>query len=212
MDRLDTVVGPENWQDRYEVHGPRVIGYLSVRINDEWITKADGAGDTQVEAEKGGLSDALKRSAVKWGIGRYLYDLGNVWVECEQRGRSTIIKPGQEKKLIAALNALHSAQPAADRAKPDSVQDTGDAMRKATEAKWLAERKRSVPMADGDSERIKRTLQEGMDLAETLDDWNGFIADNQDNISFLIDSHYLEFKWTATNKRNALNNKARAHG
>lgn len=115
MDRLDSVVGPENWQDRYEVHGSRVICYLSIRINAEWVTKADGAGDTNVEAEKGGLSDALKRAAVKWGIGRYLYDLGNVWVECETRGRSTVIKKGQNAKLIEALNALKPINWATER-------------------------------------------------------------------------------------------------
>jgi hypothetical protein len=83
MERLDQVCGAPDWQDRYEVHGGRVICYLSIRVNDEWITKADGAGDTQVEAEKGGLSDAFKRAAVKWGIGRYLYDLEAPWVPCE---------------------------------------------------------------------------------------------------------------------------------
>jgi len=83
MDRLDSVCGSENWQDRYEFSGARTICYLSIRINDEWISKADGAGDTDVEAEKGAISDALKRAAVKWGIGRYLYDMGNVWVPCQ---------------------------------------------------------------------------------------------------------------------------------
>ena len=83
MDRLDSVCGSENWQDRYEFSGARTICYLSIRIDGEWISKADGAGDTDVEAEKGAISDALKRAAVKWGIGRYLYDMGNVWVPCQ---------------------------------------------------------------------------------------------------------------------------------
>jgi hypothetical protein len=83
MDRLDAVLGAENWQDRYEFHGVRTICYLSIRIEDEWITKGDGAGDSDVEAEKGAISDALKRAAVKWGIGRYLYDLSSPWVPCE---------------------------------------------------------------------------------------------------------------------------------
>lgn len=83
MDRLDAVCGPENWQDRYEFHGPRTVCYLSIRVGDEWITKADGAGDSDVEAEKGAISDALKRAAVKWGIGRYLYALETPWVPCE---------------------------------------------------------------------------------------------------------------------------------
>lgn len=83
MERLDSVVGPTDWQDRYEFHGTRTICYLSIRVGDEWITKADGAGDTDVEGEKGAISDALKRAAVKWGIARYLYDMPAPWVPCE---------------------------------------------------------------------------------------------------------------------------------
>ena len=76
MDRLDEVVGPENWKDEY-APGPDggVICGLSLRIEDEWITKWDGAENTDFEAIKGGLSDAFKRAGYKWGIGRYLYRL-----------------------------------------------------------------------------------------------------------------------------------------
>ncbi len=117
MDRLDAVCGSENWQDRYEFHGPRTVCYLSIRIGDQWVTKADGAGDSDVEAEKGAISDALKRAAVKWGIGRYLYDLGNIWVDLEPAGRSVRIKKDQYVKLQAALNkqfgpGLETATPA----------------------------------------------------------------------------------------------------
>lgn len=83
MDRLDSVIGAADWQDRYEFSGARTICYLSIKINDEWVTKADGAGDTDVEAEKGAISDAFKRAAVKWGIGRYLYSMPAPWVPCE---------------------------------------------------------------------------------------------------------------------------------
>ena len=88
MNRLDEVCGPGGWQDRYEFHGARTVCYLSIRDQmGDWITKADGAGDTDVEAEKGGISDAFKRAAVKWGIGRYLYDLDAPWVPCESYER-----------------------------------------------------------------------------------------------------------------------------
>ena len=60
--RLDEVVGIENWQDRYEEVSGRLMCYLSIRVEGEWITKADGAGDTNIEGEKGGISDALKRA------------------------------------------------------------------------------------------------------------------------------------------------------
>lgn len=105
MERLDTVVGPANWQDRYEFHGKRSLCYLSIRVDGEWITKADGAGDSDVESEKGAISDALKRAAVKWGIGRYLYDLSSPWVDIESAGRSYRIKPSERSKLVAAAKA-----------------------------------------------------------------------------------------------------------
>jgi len=82
MDRLDTVVGSENWQDSYSVVGGTTICTLSLKLNGEWISKSDGSGGTDVEAVKGGLSDAFKRACVKWGIARYLYGLKETWGEC----------------------------------------------------------------------------------------------------------------------------------
>lgn len=84
MDRLDNVCGPENWQSRYvETAKGRVLCEIGIKVGDEWVWKSDGAGDTAVEGEKGGISDALKRAAVQWGIGRYLYRLDAVWAPCE---------------------------------------------------------------------------------------------------------------------------------
>lgn len=84
MDRLDEVCGPAGWQDEYEVtNNGLIICRIGIRIGDEWVWKSDGAGETAVEGKKGGMSDALKRCAVKWGIGRYLYRLDSPWVKCE---------------------------------------------------------------------------------------------------------------------------------
>jgi hypothetical protein len=73
MQRLDEAVGCENWKDEYVFIGSRNMCKLSVRIGDEWVYKMDGAADTNIEGEKGGISDAFKRAAVKWGVGRELY-------------------------------------------------------------------------------------------------------------------------------------------
>ncbi|QTA82727.1 DNA repair protein Rad52/59/22 domain-containing protein [Desulfonema limicola] len=76
MERLDKIVGPENWQNDYKAgpEGGTLCG-LSIKIGSEWITKWDGAEKTNIEAVKGALSGSMKRSAVHWGIGRYLYKL-----------------------------------------------------------------------------------------------------------------------------------------
>lgn len=88
MGRLDEVVGPANWQDRYPwSDSGRLVCEIGLRLDGEWVWKSNGAGDTQVEAEKGAFSDAFKRAAVMWGIGRYLYALPNEWVELDDKKR-----------------------------------------------------------------------------------------------------------------------------
>lgn len=91
QERLDLVCGPENWRDEYRAIEDGFICALSIRCGDEWITKEDGADKSDTEPLKGGISDALKRAAVKWGIGRYLYDLPVTWVACQKRGRSVVL-------------------------------------------------------------------------------------------------------------------------
>jgi Uncharacterized protein conserved in bacteria len=98
MDRLDGVCGPDGWQCNYTpgVNGS-IVCNLGVRMPDgEWLWKADGAGATDVEGEKGMLSDALKRAAVRWGVGRYLYEMKSPWVNLEN-GR--YIPDAERKKL-----------------------------------------------------------------------------------------------------------------
>lgn len=75
MDRLDDVVGMDNWKDDLEIENGHVKAYLTIRLNDIWVTKTGVAEETNIEAIKGGASDALKRAGVKFGIGRYLYKL-----------------------------------------------------------------------------------------------------------------------------------------
>ena len=80
QNRLDEVLGFTNWKNEIiDAANGKICG-LSLRINGEWITKYDGADNTKIEATKGGISDSLKRAAVQWGIGRYLYNLPGQWV------------------------------------------------------------------------------------------------------------------------------------
>ena len=74
MDVLDDVVGCENWRDEYQVLNGNMFCGLSVRVNGEWITKWDVGSESNIESEKGEVSGAFKRAAVKWQISRDLYD------------------------------------------------------------------------------------------------------------------------------------------
>ncbi len=112
MDRFDAVCGPGNWQCKHELGmGRMIVCHIGVRIGDDWVWKSDGAGATgdvtkeseREMAEKGAMSDAFKRAAVHWGVGRYLYDLKAPWITLEKRGKATIINDSEMRKL----NELH---------------------------------------------------------------------------------------------------------
>ena len=81
QDRLDEVcrLCGSFWENDFK----EVCGRLVCRLTIGNLTRSDGAGDTDFEAEKGGLSDALKRAAVLFGVGRYLYNAKNfnTWIE-----------------------------------------------------------------------------------------------------------------------------------
>ena len=64
MDRLDTVCGPNGWQCNYLFgSGSSVVCNLGIFMDGSWVWKADGAGATDVEGEKGALS--------VYGLGRF---------------------------------------------------------------------------------------------------------------------------------------------
>ncbi len=80
QDLLDEVCGVEKWQCKFEEHkgnlfcsiGINVQGGANVGIGT-WIWKSDCGVESQVEKQKGEASDAFKRAAVMWGVGRFLY-------------------------------------------------------------------------------------------------------------------------------------------
>lgn len=113
MNRLDAVLGPAGWQCRYShADDKKTVCDIAVKVDGEWVWKADGAGETDIEAEKGSLSSAFKRAAVRWGIGRYLYDLPSPWVELKD---GKYIVEGEMGKLrtLLAKDARQLGAPAA---------------------------------------------------------------------------------------------------
>lgn len=119
--RLDEVCGLAGWRDRLIPVQDGFISEIDIKIDGEWVTRSNAAGNTKVEAIKGGASDAFKRAAAKWGIGHYLYYLPNVWVAIKEQGKSYVLSeipelpewalPGQVEKWedVAELEADSSS-------------------------------------------------------------------------------------------------------
>lgn len=94
--RLDAVVGPENWQNTpLVVHElrPGVMAMqvgISIRVGEDWITRYDVSEPTHVEPAKGGFSGAMKRA------GRFLElaDISTGWMRRLQKHPRTEVKDG----------------------------------------------------------------------------------------------------------------------
>ena len=126
MDRLDTVCGPAGWQNRYVLNGTKTVCEIGIKCDGEWVWKSDGAGDSDIEAEKGALSDAFKRAAVRWGIGRYLYNLKSPWVALKAFGNSYAIADEAKAELDGILRKQMKAptpKPDAPAPRPDPYED-----------------------------------------------------------------------------------------
>lgn len=91
MNRLDDVFGPFGWRNEFmEWKGTSQLCGISIWDSErsEWVTKWDGSDDSNMDKVKGGISGAMKRTAVQWGIGRYLYNLEQNRVPLKQYGEN----------------------------------------------------------------------------------------------------------------------------
>lgn len=87
QDRLDQVVGAENWMAEYRQGANNgTMCKLSLRINGQFVSKEDGADLSEIEPIKGGISNSFRRAAVVWGIGRYLYKLNQMYGTVAENG------------------------------------------------------------------------------------------------------------------------------
>lgn len=97
--RLDEILGVDGWQDDYEcLADGSVVSRLRLRMGGEWITKVDVGGPSEQpdggDRLKAAFSDALKRAAVKFGVGRYLYRLPSQWLDYDRQRRQFLKTPG----------------------------------------------------------------------------------------------------------------------
>lgn len=88
QNRLDEVVGFNNWKTSYQEVQGGFLCSMSLRLDGEWIEKEDGAQVTDYESVKGGISSAFKRVASSgWAVGRYLYEIESQWYPIRKVGK-----------------------------------------------------------------------------------------------------------------------------
>jgi hypothetical protein len=119
QDRLDDVLGVAGWQDEYEMlPDGSVLCRLKCKIGGEWITKMDVGGQSEQPDEgdrhKAAVSDALKRTAVKFGVGRYLYRLPRQWCDYDPQKKQFTRTPTLPAVALPAPTPAKAGSSSAD--------------------------------------------------------------------------------------------------
>lgn len=95
MSRLDDACGPDAWEFHWELMAQDAkIVRIKAALTVFGVTKCD-AGEANGEEEplKSAVSDGLKRAAVHFGIGRYLYEIPAIWAEYDPHKRRFVETP-----------------------------------------------------------------------------------------------------------------------
>jgi len=143
MNRLDEVCGVGGWQSKYESHNGNLYCSIGVKVDNEWVWKTDCGSESNVEKEKGEASDALKRAAVQFGVGRFLYDLSIKKLKTKQHNGKyyPVDNSGNilwsKEDLTAFINGNQPAQLA-----PKKVAITADKVDGLV--KWMKDNKKSI--------------------------------------------------------------------
>ena len=112
--RLDELVGAQHWSTDYTILDAATLA-VECRLTIGGISKSDVGYPLQksdsAQALKEAYSDATKRAAIQWGIGRWLYEMELQWVDLDRKGQPTY-------KPAPARSNSHTRRPAPPPADP----------------------------------------------------------------------------------------------
>lgn len=131
FDKLDEVCGIGNWQSDFRLIDGKLFGGIGILVEggeggnpDQWVWKWDTGTESNVEKEKGEVSDSIKRAGVQWGVGRFLYSQGIITLKAVKHTNQKEYPSDDEGKILwtadevnkHCLKVMESGQ--LDRTKP----------------------------------------------------------------------------------------------
>lgn len=155
MKRLDDVLGTENWEDEYTRTDGGFVCKLRIFMDGKWVTKSGVSNDTKIAPQKGGESGALKRAAVKFGIGRYFYYFDPLkWNPNNVDKWPVIFKPGAPEDWENVAELEYGLLEGMDEDASEIAAKTLDVAEKIKNANTKEELKEIVKSLDADSQKI----------------------------------------------------------
>jgi hypothetical protein len=172
QDKLDEVVGPANWQNKFQTIDGHLYCSIGIRVNGEWVWKEDIGTESDYEKDKGQASDAFKRAAVHWGIGRFLYSL-----EIQKVGADDNHKPmtSDGKKIYDLTKHIQNITGTpSNEQKAQKVAPTTQKVEKAPEGPSKDVKQGSVPMPSDFKNRVFSQDKEINQVIEAMFTEDGF--------------------------------------
>lgn len=127
-----------DWEVQYKELAGFLFAGITIHIDGESYTRWDAGQRIENNPEdqmydqagKSAASDAFKRAAVMWGVGRFLYDLPMVTLPCDQYGNVVDSNGSRVWDLTKHINTMKSPEPSApvNNSKPNLDQQKYDAM------------------------------------------------------------------------------------
>lgn len=180
QDKLDEVLGGVNWQNDFKLIDGKLFGGVGVNTEDGWIWKWDTGVESNMDAEKGQVSDAFKRAAVHFGVGRFLYSLGIVTLNAKEHTNKKEYPATREGKILwnsEELNAYVSkivAEGVLDDTKPNKA---SQATQTAKTTKATPAKEKAAEAAPKQAEAAKEETKQADQKVKLVDD-NGNIQPN----------------------------------
>jgi len=99
--RLNEVFGIGGWQSTIkEGEKGTKLCTISALFGDVWVDRTDIGTASKTEAEKGSVSDAIKRTATQFGIGAYLVDMKEYYINAVKNSKGKLSPCDDNKKLL----------------------------------------------------------------------------------------------------------------
>lgn len=167
-DRLDEICGMGNWKNNFFLIDDKLFCELSILVQRsedqnlaEWVSKCDTGTENQMEKEKSQVSDALKRSAVLWGVGRFLYSLGIITLKAVKHTNDKEYPCTYDGKILWSVDDL------TEYCKKLVAEGRLDDTKPRTGVNKVEEPKKPAAKAQPKKEEVKQT-QSGQGIDE---DW-----------------------------------------
>lgn len=175
LERLDQALGPEGWEDHYEVLQTSPLVVVKCRLSLHGVAKEDvGQANTFAEA----FAHALVKAAAKFGVGRYLQTQGQ-WIDHNPNAPTPPPKATPPAPTHSTSESSPPAEVASESSPPAEVASENSPPAEAAkpEPHELIDRLIERLKAQGHGKEVAKIVMKYQGYGQTLDETRRLYAE-----------------------------------